>query len=270
MIKFLNGKSTSHDISIKILELLKQIDVVKLYPSDNILTKGSVKDYFDNFKDRIKTFKDNVSNNFDSLKEYIGSKLDLYPTKKDADAKYESLANKKDFVRKNEINSFFSTLLLNTNQTLSLNNTSGSLIKTPDFSMEVRPNLIKIKNSAGKDLFTIENGVFKLNGKTVLLDKENLSTPGWTLLPGSVNIPPKTKISLSGVNFNDLLIVYKYWDAEDSNDHPLVAHIPYYSVAGDRIFNQHLLYKIEVTRDYIMEISDIKASGAKFLGVYYR
>lgn len=270
MIKFLNGKSTSHDISIKILELLKQIDIVKLCSSGNILTKGSVKDYFNNFKDRIKTFKDNVSNNFDAFKGYIDSKLDLYPTKKEADTKYESLTNIKDFVKKNEINSFFNTLLLNTNQTLSLNNTSGPLIKTPDFSMEVRPNLIKIKNGSGKDLFTIEDGVFKLNGKRVILDKENLSTPAWTLLRGSVGVLPNNKISLKGIDFNDLLIIYKYWDAEDSNGHPLIAHIPYYAVAGDRIFNQHLLYKIEVTRDYIVETSNIRASGAKFLGVYYR
>lgn len=270
MIKFLNGKSTSHDISIKILELLKQIDIVKLYPPDNILTKGSVKNYFDNFKDRIKTFKDNVSDAFEQMKEYINTKLFLYPTKAETDNRYEHLTNIKDFVKKNEINPFFNTLLLNTNQILSLNNTSGPLIKTPDFSMEVRPNLIKIKNGAGKDLFTIEDGVFKLNGKKVILDKENLSTPAWTLLRGSVGVLPNNKISLRGIDFNDLLIVYKYWDAEDSNGHPLIAHIPYYAVAGDRIFNQHLLYKIEVTRDYIVETSNIRASGAKFLGVYYR
>lgn len=270
MIKFLNGKSTSHDISLKILELLKQIDIVKLYPSDKVLTRDAVKNYFDNFKNKIKEFKDNTANNFERMKEYINLKLSLYSTKTEADNKYEHLTNIKDFVRKNEVNSFFNSFLLNTNQTLSLNNTSGPLIKTPDFSMEVRPNLIKIKNGAGKDLFTIEDGVFKLNGKKVILDKENLSTPAWTLLRGSVGVLPNNKISLRGIDFNDLLIVYKYWDAEDSNGHPLIAHIPYYAVAGDRIFNQHLLYKIEVTRDYIVETSNIRASGAKFLGVYYR
>lgn len=270
MIKFLNGKSTSHDISIKILELLKQIDVVKLYPSDNILTKGSVKDYFDNFKDRIKTFKDNISNNFDALKEYIGSKLDLYPTKKRSNKKYEPLTEEKNFVKKNSTNEFFNNLILNTNQTLSLNNTSGPLIKTPDFSMEVRPGFMKIKNGSGKELFLIENGVFKLNGKTVIMDPDNLSTLPWKLVPNSANADPKRGVSLEGLSFTDLLIVYKYWDAEDQNDHPLVAHIPYYSVAGEREFKQALLYNIKVTNSNIVEISEKRVPGSKFLGVYYR
>ena len=270
MIKFLNGKSTSHDISIKILELLKQIDVVKLYPSDKILTKGSVKDYFDNFKNKIKTFKDNLSNNFEALKEYVNSKLDLYPTKKRSNEKYEPLTEHSNFVKKNGINEFFNNLVLNTNQTLSLNNTSGPLIKTPDFSMEIRPGFMKIKDGSGKELFSIENGVFKLNNKIVIMDPDNLSTLPWKLVPNSVNADPKTGVSLRGIYFTDLLIVYKYWDAEDYNGHPLVAHIPYYTIAGEREFKQALLYKIRVTNTSVMEISDSIVPGSKFLGVYYR
>lgn len=271
MIKFLTGKSTSHDISIKILELLKEIEKVRLLPSDSILKKSVVKDYFDRKNKEFQAFKDRLLDTIKKFADRIKDNLEQnYFTKAESDQRYHVKKDDTDFVKSGEINNFLKEFVLDTNKTLLLNNTSGPLITTPDFSLEVRPNLIKIKNSAGKDLFVLENGSLRINGNRTFTDIEELNSREWKLLEGTRNRPYTSNIDLSNLNYTDLMIVIQYAGSIFEPEFRFLKHIPYYKYVGNCSIWEEAAFKLFIENNELRLTVDGDRSDAYYYGVYYR